>query len=49
MDVDTFDQITIPAGTVGDAANYLLENQTAMVAMHEACRSTSSCPRRSSW
>jgi elongation factor P len=35
MDGDTFDQITIPVGTVGDAANYLLENGTAMVATHE--------------
>ena len=35
MDGDTFDQIPIPEGTVGDAANYLLENQTAMVALHE--------------
>jgi elongation factor P len=35
MDSDTFDQIPIPEGTVGDAANYLLENQTAMVALHD--------------
>jgi elongation factor P len=35
MDGDTFDQIPIPENTVGDAANYLLENQTAMVALHE--------------
>ncbi|MDF3051369.1 MAG: Elongation factor [Pseudonocardia sp.] len=35
MDGDTFDQITIPATVVGGAANYLLENHTAMVAMHE--------------
>ncbi|WP_232663632.1 elongation factor P [Pseudonocardia sp. TRM90224] len=35
MDGDTFDQIPIPEGTVGDAANYLLENQKAMVALHE--------------
>ena len=35
MDGDTFDQITVPDGTVGDAANYLLENQTAMVATHD--------------
>src|SRR3954449_9710678 len=32
MDGDTYDQITVPDGTVGDAASYLLENQTAMVA-----------------
>ena len=35
MDSETYDQIPIPAETVGDAAKYLLENQTAMVAMHE--------------
>ena len=35
MDGDTFDQITIPGVTVGDAANYLLENQEAMIATHE--------------
>jgi elongation factor P len=36
MDGDTFDQIPIPEVTVGEAANYLLENQTAMVALHES-------------
>ena len=35
MDGDTYDQIPIPEVTVGDAANYLLENQTAMVALHD--------------
>jgi elongation factor P len=35
MDGDTFDQIPIPRDVVGDAANYLLENQQAMVATHE--------------
>ena len=35
MDGDTYDQITIPVDTVGDAAGYLLENQVAMVALHE--------------
>ena len=35
MDGDTFDQITIPGETVGDAANYLLENTEAVVAVHE--------------
>jgi elongation factor P len=35
MDGDTYDQIPIPESTVGDAANYLLENQTAMVATHD--------------
>ncbi len=35
MDNTTYDQITIPAETVGDAANYMLENQMATVALHE--------------
>jgi elongation factor P len=35
MDTDTYDQLHIPAGTVGDAANFLLENQDAIVAIHE--------------
>jgi elongation factor P len=35
MDGDTFDQIPIPENTVGDNAGYLLENQTAMVALHD--------------
>ncbi|MFC0540944.1 elongation factor P [Kutzneria chonburiensis] len=35
MDGDTYDQMTIPADTVGDAANYMLENTEAIVAVHE--------------
>ncbi|MBB5959115.1 elongation factor P [Saccharothrix tamanrassetensis] len=35
MDGDTYDQISVPAETVGDAANYMLENQEAVVALHE--------------
>jgi elongation factor P len=35
MDTDTYEQTSIPRETVGDAANYLLENQSAMVATHE--------------
>ncbi|WP_214405890.1 elongation factor P [Pseudonocardia lacus] len=35
MDGDTYDQIPIPAQTVGSAADYLLENQTAMVSLHD--------------
>jgi len=35
MDTDNYDQITIPSDTVGDAKNYLLENQVAVVALHE--------------
>jgi elongation factor P len=36
MDSDTYDQIPIPESIVGDAANYMLENQAAMVAFHES-------------
>ncbi|GAA3462465.1 elongation factor P [Saccharothrix longispora] len=35
MDGDTYDQMSIPAETVGDAANYMLENQETVVAVHE--------------
>jgi len=35
MDGDTFDQITVPAAPVGDVANFLLENQEAMVAQND--------------
>ncbi|WP_270887864.1 elongation factor P [Pedococcus sp. 5OH_020] len=35
MDGTTYDQIHIPEATVGDAANYLLENQSAQVATHD--------------
>ena len=35
MDGDTYDQIPIPETVVGTAAGYLLENQSAMVALHE--------------
>ena len=35
MDGDTFDQITVPAATVGSAADYMLENTEAMVAVNE--------------
>ena len=35
MDGDTFDQIPVSTATVGDAANYLLENTEAMVAVHD--------------
>jgi elongation factor P len=36
MDADTFDQIPIPAATVGDASNYLLDNAEAVVAVHDS-------------
>ncbi len=35
MDKDTYDQVTLSAATVGDAINYMLENQDAVVAMYE--------------
>jgi elongation factor P len=35
MDVQDYDQPRIPAATVGDAADYLLEEQTATVAFNE--------------
>ena len=36
MDDTTFEQVSIPDATVGDAKDYMLENQTATVALHEA-------------
>jgi len=35
MDTTTYDQMTIPEATVGDAANFLLENAEVNVAIHE--------------
>ena len=35
MDGETYDQVHVPAETVGDAANYLLDNAEAVVAVHE--------------
>jgi len=35
MDSNTYDQLHVPGATVGDAANFLLENQEAIVAVHE--------------
>lgn len=35
MDATTYDQIPVSAATVGDAAKYLLENQEAIVALHD--------------
>ncbi len=35
MDNKTFDQMLISQATVGDAANYMLENTEAIVAVHE--------------
>ena len=36
MDSETYDQIHVPRETVGDAANYLLENAEVIVALHDA-------------
>jgi elongation factor P len=35
MDTTSYDQHHVPAGIVGDAANYLTEGSTAQVAIHE--------------
>ena len=35
MDMESYDQLTVPAETVGDAASFLLENQDAVVGLHE--------------
>jgi elongation factor P len=35
MDTDTYDQLQVSEAVVGDAANYLLENQNAIVATNE--------------
>jgi elongation factor P len=34
MDTATYDQHTVPGAVVGDAANYLTEGSTAVIAMH---------------
>ena len=34
MDVADYDQLTVPAATVGDAKNFLLENQQATIALN---------------
>jgi len=35
MDTSDYDQITVGAATVGDAANFMLENQNVQIAIHE--------------
>ncbi len=35
MDATTYDQIPVSAATVGDAVKYMLENQEAIVALHD--------------
>ena len=50
MDTETYEQLHVPADTVGDAANYLLENQDGDGRhARRRARSTSSCPPPSSW
>jgi translation elongation factor P len=35
MDTETYDMVNVPAATVGDAANYMLENTLATVAFND--------------
>jgi elongation factor P len=35
MDTQSYDQIHVPADTVGEVSQYMLENQDAVVAIHE--------------
>ncbi|WP_125610415.1 elongation factor P [Specibacter cremeus] len=35
MDTGTYDQITVSGETVGDATNFMLENQIVTIALHE--------------
>jgi elongation factor P len=35
MDTQDYDQITVPAEVVGDAVNFMLENQNVNIALHE--------------
>ncbi len=35
MDTTDYDQITVPAATVGDARNFMLENQQVLIALHD--------------
>src|SRR6476469_7091654 len=35
MDSDTYDQVYVPEATLGDGKDYLLENMSVIVAMHE--------------
>jgi elongation factor P len=35
MDMQSYDQIHVPAATVGDAEHFMLENQEAVVGLHE--------------
>ena len=35
MDTTDYDQMTVPSAVVGDAANYMLENQNVTIATHD--------------
>lgn len=35
MDMDTYEQLPVSAEIVGDAKNYMLENQNVVIAMHD--------------
>lgn len=35
MDLTDYDQVTVPETVVGDAVNFMLENQQATIALHE--------------
>lgn len=35
MDTDTYDQVNVPAGTVGDAKDYMLEGMNVMLASND--------------
>lgn len=35
MDLTDYDQVTVPETVVGDAANFMLENQQATIALHD--------------
>jgi len=35
MDMQSYDQVQVPAAVVGDVASYLLENQEGVVALHD--------------
>ena len=35
MDTTDYDQVTLPGSVVGDAANFMLENQQVTIAMHD--------------
>src|SRR5215212_3720829 len=35
MDMQSFDQIHVPSTTIGSGSSYLLENQDAVVALHD--------------